>query len=311
MTRPREASRAQFAAAIERAHPDVGRTWLRDLPAVQARLAAQWDLKLTDWLPARGAHVQRAVTADGREAVLKIPVIAADTVSERRALAYWDGDAAARLIMGDGASGALLVEWVDGRPFAEEDDTPESLRRAGEFLRDLHRPRAASHRGFPTLEEKLAPLRRSREHLEGIGGPRLDEPTHRAEAAALAWLAESATADETTVIHGDLHPRNVLVRPNGAPFAIDPYGVIGDRCRDAASLALFFREDDKALRRLETLADFAELPRSRVLAHAFALAVGSYRTRAAFGITAGRDFLENVACDLQRPLACVIGEMSR
>jgi streptomycin 6-kinase len=307
---PADGLDAAFARSIERAHPVIGPAWLRELPQLQRRLASEWELTLTQWLPARGACVRRAVSvADGDEVVVKIPVIAADTVSEGRALSYWDGDGAPRLRRVDAETGTLLVDWVDGRPFVEQRDTAGALRRAGEYLRELRRPRQAHRPDVPTLEAKLAPLRRSREQQEqACGGvPALDDSMLHGEAEVRTWLADSLGTVDASVIHGDLHPRNLLVRRDGCLSAIDPYGVVGDPCRDAASLALFFREDDKALCRLEALADFAAVDRDRVVAHAYAIAVGSYRFRVAYGVSAGLEFLQEVMTDLQRRLSGVVG----
>lgn len=297
-----EAPDAAFARSIARAHPSVGPSWLRDLGAVQRRLAAEWQLTSMDWLPARGSCVMRAATAAGTDVVVKIPVIAQDTVSERRALAYWDGDGAPRLLRSDARSGALLIAWVDGRAFVDEPDTRDTLRAAGDFLRALHRPKDASRPRLPTLEEKLAPWRRSREQAEG--SPLLDAATLRSEAAVRTWLAGSVPA--TTVIHGDLHPRNLLVRRDGALSAIDPYGIAGEPARDVASLGLFFREDARAPHRLDALAASTGADRDRVAGYAYALAVGALRFRVAYGIAAGRAFLEHVIGDLQRRLPGVV-----
>ena len=132
----------------------------------------------------------------------------------------------------------------------------------------------------------------------------LDEATLSREAAVRTWLADSVPG--TTVIHGDLHPRNLLVRRDGALCAIDPYGVVGDPSRDVASLGMFFREDGRALHRLDALAAFADADRARVAGYAYALAVGALRFRVAYDIAAGRAFLERVIGDLQRRLPGVV-----
>lgn len=295
---------AAFARSIERMHPVAGPRWLLGLPRLRRRLAQTWDLELGQWLPARGSCVTRASTPDGDQVVVKIPVIASDTLSEGATLGYWDGDGAPRLLGVDAPSGALLMQWVGGRPFVEEVDDRDALRRAGEFLRELHRPRRARHPQLPSLEDKLAPWRASRELAERSrpGRPSLDAATVRREAAVRAWLADGAGEARATVIHGDLHPRNLLARADGGLCAIDPHGVIGDPARDAASLALFFREDGDALTRLEALAELANVDRTRVVAHAYAIAVGAYRYRVAYGIPAGRAFLEATCRDLEGEL---------
>jgi streptomycin 6-kinase len=265
-------------------------------------LAELWELSLEEWLPGgRGACVLNGVAASGERVVLKIPASPSDTRSERAALQYWDGDGAPRLLGADDESGALLVEWVDGRPFGHLADSHGSFRRAGAYLRRLRRPRPGVRAALPTLEEKLAPLRRSRERAEGgRGASGLKESTIRREDAVRRWLADSTTKPDAVVLHGDLHAQNLLVRRDGALVAIDPYGVLGDPARDVACLALHFREDGKALDRIETLADYAEVSRERVLAHAYAIAVGAYRFRSAYGIADGRAFLQGVIGELER-----------
>ncbi|HEV7806731.1 MAG TPA: aminoglycoside phosphotransferase family protein [Solirubrobacteraceae bacterium] len=296
---------SEFVLGVQRAHPDAGQAWLDALPSLQHRLASRWSLRLRDWLPSRGACVIRAVTVKDEFVIVKIPVIPADTISERLVLEYWGGDGAARLLGADAASGALLIQWVDGRPFVEEVDATRSLRRAADCLRELHRPRRANPPNLPTLEEKLAPWRRSRERQERASRDASAREASRRgrEAAVRGWLADSPECGGGAVIHGDLHPRNLLVRRDGSLVAIDPYGVRGDPSRDGASLALFFREDTKAIYRLDALSEYAELDRVRVAAHAYLLAVGAYRFRTAYDVLTGRPFLEDVIGDLERRLA--------
>ena len=303
---------SEFVHGVRRAHPDAGQAWLDELPGLQHRLASLWSLRLRDWLPSRGSCVIRAVTVNDEPVVVKIPVIPSDTISERLVLEYWDGDAAARLLGADTASGALLVEWVQGRPFGEEVDAPRTLRRAGDYLRELHRRRHATPPSLPTLEQKLAPWRRSRERRETANGGAsvLEASSPGREAAVRGWLADSADDGGGAVIHGDLHPRNLLVRPDASLVAIDPYGVRGDPARDAASLGLFFREDSRATRRLDALAESAELDPVRVAAHAYLLAVGAHRFRTAYDIPDGRRFLVDVIGDLERRLSGVIAPQS-
>ena len=93
-------------------------------------------------------------------------------------------------------------------------------------------------------------------------------------------------------MHGDVRPENVLVDAAGSARAIDPFGVSGERARDAAGLALWLREDEQAFSRVAAVADLTGLDRERVLAHAYLLAVGAWLFRTTYRSGRGRRALE-------------------
>jgi streptomycin 6-kinase len=284
---------AEFASYVERMHGEHGRRWLKDLPAVQTRLAREWGLRLVGWLASgRGACVVRVLTAAAYDAVLKIPLVPSDTVTERLALSYWDGDIAPRVLQADAETGALLLEWVDGQPLSDEPNAEATLKTAVALLKRLHRVRPTAFPPLPSIDARIGALRRVRErHESNAGRLVLPRATKSRELAVRQWLASSAGDTRSVVLHGDLHPRNAMVRAGGSPVVIDPYGMLGEAARDAAYLALMLREDGDAVRRLRTVATRLQIDESRVMGHAYLIAIGAYSFRVVYDAPGRLDFL--------------------
>src|SRR5438874_458030 len=89
----------------------VGAAWLTHLPELVRRLEDHWGLKVGQILPnATEAFVAAAVTGDGEEVVLKIPIAGLVKDRELRALQEADGRGYARLLKQEATSGAMLLE---------------------------------------------------------------------------------------------------------------------------------------------------------------------------------------------------------
>ena len=213
-------------------------TWLRMLPDLLNGLAARWSLSLDPHVPEMARnYVAPATRADGTRAVLKVSRHVEETRNEIAALRLWDGEGAARLLAADPESGALLIERLDPGTMLVEvaavDDDAATVIAAG-VVRRLWRPVAERH-GLRPLESWCAAYERNREALtrDADGFP-----------AALFRRADTmrrdllASTDTPTVLHGDLHHYNVLRGQRAAWLAIDPKGLVGDRCFDVCQ---FFR----------------------------------------------------------------------
>jgi streptomycin 6-kinase len=287
----------EFAAYIERAHPTVGEQWLRSLPALRSRLAREWELSSLEPLGTGRSYVLKGHAPAFGPVVLKIPPVPSDTESERLALEYWDGAGAARLLGADSASGALLTSRIEGVPLSVEAFGEDALKHGVALLERLHRPRAAGVPRLPSLEEKLAPLRRAR---RAAGGPGLSAATLRGEEAVREWLAAAADREPQVVLHGDIRPANVLVGTSGTATAIDPFGILGDRARDAACLALWLGEGRHGFSHATAVADLLGLEHERVLAHAYLLAVGAWLFRATYGVSRGLHALKAFVDEFER-----------
>lgn len=212
--------------------------WIAALPALLARLAARWSLTLDPPFPHLSwNYVAPATRADGTACVLKVSRHLDETRNEIAALRLWDGDGAARLLEADPATGALLIERL--RPGAmlatvAETDDDAATGIAAAALRRLWRPVPARHELRP-LASWCAAYDRNRQALSrGDGGFPAALFLH-ADALRRDLLASTGAP---VALHGDLHHFNILRAERAGWLAIDPKGLVGDRCFDVCQ---FFR----------------------------------------------------------------------
>ena len=79
-------------------------------------------------------------------------------------------------------------------------------------------------------------------------------------AAALAIQLRTHRADPAVLVHGDLVPSNVLIRPDGSVVIIDPIGFVGMRARDLAQMAVATAGRDRRLNLDDLLKGYGERP---------------------------------------------------
>lgn len=249
--------------------------WLRALPGLLVRLADRWSLTLDRPFPEIAInYVAPATGADGTRCVLKVSRHVDETRNEIAALRLWDGHGAARLLEAKPDDGALLIERLDPGTMlvevAESDDAAGTVIAAG-MLRQLWRPVPEAH-GLRPLESWCDAYDRNREALSRGDGGFPAALFQRADAMRRDLLA---SVTMPTVLHGDLHHFNVL-RAQRAPWlAIDPKGLVGDRCFDVCQ---FFRNPRRVppevnRRRLDRFCAELGLDRARTKAWCFVHAV--------------------------------------
>ena len=91
-----------FRSSVTRLVGDEAREWLAGLPALEAEVAARWDLELGDELPGGLLASVRAVRrADGTDAVLKLAGPWDRTADEIACLRLWRGGPAPTLLEAD------------------------------------------------------------------------------------------------------------------------------------------------------------------------------------------------------------------
>jgi streptomycin 6-kinase len=213
-------------------------TWLRALPELIARYAEKWSLTLAPHFPEiRINYVAPATRADGTSCVFKVSRWVDETSNEIAALRLWDGNGAARLLETDPDTGAMLIERLDPGTMlvevAESDDDAATIIAAG-ILRQLWRP-VPEQSGLRSLEDWCSAYDRNREALTRGAGGFPATLFQRADASRRDLLAST---EAQTVLHGDLHHFNVLRARRAEWLAIDPKGLVGDRCFDVCQ---FFR----------------------------------------------------------------------
>jgi streptomycin 6-kinase len=240
--------------------------WWERLPGAIADLAARWDLVIGGAV-GRGntSLVVRCRRADGRPAVLKLTPDPELGGEEASALRRWEPSGRVPLVWGyDPALGALLLEAIPSETSIAERRTAVALDRVANLIDELHRS------GTPVVADGWAPLAA---RVEFIFDHWVERHGRRGEVATRAVpvdrlrrgheLARALAADasEPVLLHGDLHPGNVL--DGGAMrglVAIDPRPCVGDAPVDAVDW-VFWAVDDPG----------AWEPRSRDLAVALGL----------------------------------------
>lgn len=135
-----------------------------------------------------------------------------------------------------------IVEWIDGVSAEIAAPDPSQAARLGEFLRELHStaPAEAPHnpwRGIP-LADRASSVDQRLDRLEPDDLPVAVEEIrtiwHRVRDVAI-------DVDERRWLHGDLHPRNVIV-DGGEIRAVIDWGDLcaGDPATDLAAAWMMF-----------------------------------------------------------------------
>ncbi|MFE2699409.1 aminoglycoside phosphotransferase family protein [Streptomyces mirabilis] len=213
---------------VVRFGPDV-LGWCDELPVVVGRLAARWDLELVGTGGGGTSRVFRCLRReDGSPVWLKLtpdPVIATE---EAEALRAWAGTpSVVTLLAQELGEGALLLESVEpGVPVRE---LTWRLPEVAVLLRDLRTasPVPARRSVLRTLSHRIGFLfDLTSRRLAGAEGSGLFDSAllFRARTAAL----ELAAGGPVGLVHGDLHPANVLSGPGAGMVAIDPRPAWGD-----------------------------------------------------------------------------------
>lgn len=158
-----------------------------------------------------------------------------------------------------------ILPWLSGRPADLEPPHPDQASRFGEFLRALHTPAPADapknpFRGVP-LQDRAAAVAERLARLETKTD--LITPT-------LKTLWQSAlnalTDTPPTWLHGDLHPRNILVE-DGLLTGIIDWGDVtaGDRATDLAAVWMLFDDRDARLEAIAAYGPTSEATLQRAL----------------------------------------------
>jgi len=164
----------------------------------------------------------------GEAWVLKLRPPDRDCQLEIQTLRDYGGRGAARLMASDPERGALLLEQLE----------PGSLLAA--VLQSGEEALAVEHAALTMLQLWQSPPS-DQPNLQawaqgfariGPGCPLAPERWQEAQELYLRWSAEPV---REVLLHGDLHPDNLLLGPKGDYLAIDPHGRVGDPAFEPAA----------------------------------------------------------------------------
>lgn len=221
------------------------------------------------------SRIWKVVREDGTPAIVKDLKPFDDVEDELRGkhlLRWLNGRGAVRLLGTDG--NRMLLEYAGERHLAEVLDKAGDMAAtqiAAEVMARLHVPsNRPAPAGLQPLRERFVALFRMAKAERKAGSP-----SSYAEAAAVARTLLD-DANDVRPLHGDLHHDNILESGRGW-LAIDPKGVLGDPCFDAANMFFNPLDRDALCKDPERIAGMAAIfhdvlaldPR-RVLDHAFA-----------------------------------------
>ncbi|MEU0796423.1 aminoglycoside phosphotransferase family protein [Amycolatopsis sp. NPDC005961] len=220
---------AARARLVDRFGAELAEPWCDALPGLVARLTATWNLEVREARPGNTGRTLLCTGPGGDLRVLKLtpdPEVARLEVTGLRAWAgcsrvvqVLDADLDANAILLEGlVPGTQLDSDVPWAQIGEMLDQLHSVDPAGEF-----RSLAEGIEFIFTLSERRRRESPAAEHLSA-------EVLQKGRERALAL----ATSGPVTLIHGDLHPANVLdAGPGRGAVAIDPRPGLGDPSLDA------------------------------------------------------------------------------
>ncbi|MEU9096735.1 aminoglycoside phosphotransferase family protein [Streptomyces sp. NPDC048361] len=255
---------SEFAQSTVDREGEAGAAWLAELPGIVEELLGRWRCVPDGEVMHGGVGVIVPVRRHaGESAVLKVSFPHPGNVHEPDAFVAWAGCGAVLLHERDDERFAMLLERVQPSTLAEVEDGDEVVTVAGRLNRRLAIPAPP---GLPRLREQAdawgEQLCMDAEELpHALPRQVLD--------AAVATVRELGRAQPDTLIHGDLHARNILRASREPWLAVDPKGYAGDPAYDGGTLlksrALTLLEADdlrKAVDRvLDVFAEAAELDR--------------------------------------------------
>jgi streptomycin 6-kinase len=212
------------------------------LKASARELAARWQLSVGQPFPltpgSPGNFVAPALLPDGTQCVLKVSPHITETRTEIAALREWNGHGAVKLLVSDPDAGALLLERSEpGTMLANVavGDDDAATRIAADVLRALWIPARPRVDDLRPLVAWCGTYDRNRDALQD-GVPGFSRELFlRADALREELLASTP---EPVILHGDLHHFNVLRSNRARWLAIDPKGLVGDRCFDVCQFLL-------------------------------------------------------------------------
>ncbi len=235
-----------------RAAGEAGDQWLAALPDLLASLESDWSITVGGALAGgNAAYVAEATRADGRPVVLKVALPAISGFSpfgqELRTLRMADGDPYVGLLRFDPPRQAMLLERL-GDPLGRLSwPVPQQLDALVHTVARGWRPMPADTLPDPDALPDGAAKARWLADFVVSGWEELSRPCPEAtiaEAARCAAAREAALdSSQSVLVHGDVHPFNLLQAGDGSFRLIDPEGLASEPAHDLGVILRDFNDD--------------------------------------------------------------------
>lgn len=221
----------EFINNVKRIWGNEGLAWLQKLPELIEQFAAQWQLKEIKHFDNLSFNYVAHAYSDlfKNPVVLKIGMPDPSFIKERKALEFYNGDGAVKLLAYDSAKYAMLLECISpGTPlrslFPAHDD--RAVEHACNAMKKLHAKPLTSATKFPTIDSWFSLF----DTLE------IPHDLQSQVTQAKEFVKElAATPQPLHLLHGDLHHDNILRDASGDGIAIDPKGVIGEQAYEVGA----------------------------------------------------------------------------
>lgn len=227
---------AARARLVDRFGPAV-HAWCDALPDLVARLCRQWGLTVHDTRPGNSGRTLLCRNDAGALRVLKLCPDHEVATAEAAALRAWAGlPRIVQVLHTDLDHGAVLLEGLAPGTALTSRGADVPWSEISDLLAQLHSVPSAGP--FPTqLERVCAMFALAERRLRGsLAEPHLPLRVLR---TGLARAGELAISGPIALVHGDLHPGNVLdAGPARGIVAIDPRPCVGDPAFDAVDWAV-------------------------------------------------------------------------
>lgn len=234
---------------ITQLHKEKGSQWLADLPNIINYLAAKWSLThITPVSNMSWHYVAFAKQKNQKPVVLKIGCDEKVSRDEYRALHYFDGQGAIRLLDHDSDHSALLLEQATPGDLliSKHNDIENTIRIYADTVNTLlHRS------GIPAEFIHVSYWCKA---IDRINDARINKEYLDLANQLRSFLL--STADNERVCHGDLHCENVIHHQDKW-IVIDPKGIVCEMAFEAAAFDLLSNDE------LKNTTDLPELILSR------------------------------------------------
>ncbi|KAB2328487.1 hypothetical protein F7731_25510 [Cytobacillus depressus] len=233
---------SNFVKTIKEVHKEKGENWLNNFQELIHWCEERWQLKIMPPFDLSYNFVAPAIRNDGLEAVVKLAVPNDEFLSEAEALALFNGNGMVKVIDVDKEMGILILERLKpGTTLASLENYEEAALIASNIMKKLWRPAPKSVYIPHSKERGISLGKIFAEHPEGLG-PITKEML---QEATEIFQRLFKNADQSFLLHGDLHHYNILMSSSSSWLAIDPKGLIGDREYDVIQFLLNKLPDDQ------------------------------------------------------------------